>query len=290
MGITQPGGGEDGVGCVVVIAGEWGVRAGAEAVQRGIEGGGIADLAEPFAYAGRAGGDGGVDFNDEGAVLRHGIKRPHGHAPTQAVEHPHAREAGFPDLGGADKVEAARRGKAHLPLGMFTHTHAAKPAGEKITAIPVKAKMPLRLWMPHDAVSSHMLILGTKMFHKLPKRGGIPGRVGPAREIGPCINEGKCGGKVYPNERRDFSSGEISNPIQNVRTRPATVTCLQYGRVRAEPCNGERQPLGPGDGLPRPINGDEVGEPMGRDQLHFFRLYLSLRSQHLASKDGKRRV
>ncbi len=227
MGIAQPGGGEDGVGGVVIIACEWRMRAGCKAVQRGIQSGGIADLAEPFAHAGRAGSDGGVDFNDEWAVFRHRIKRPNRHAPAQAVEDPHAREAGFPDLGGADKVEAARRGKAHLPLGMLTHAHPAKPAGEKIAAIPVEAKMPLRLWMPHNAVSGHMLILGTKVFHKLPERGGIPWRVGPAGEIGPRINEGKCGGEVYPDKCRDFSRGEISNPIQNVRTRPAPVACLQ---------------------------------------------------------------
>jgi hypothetical protein len=155
---------------------------------------------------------------------------------------------------------------------MLTHTHPAEPTGEEITAIPVKSKMPLRLWMLHDAVAGHMLICGTKVFHKLPKRGGIPRRLGPAREIGTGIHEGERGRQVYPDECRDVSSGEISDPIQNVRTRPATVARLQYRRFRAGPCDGKRQPFGPGDGLPGPINGDEMGEPIGRDQLHFFRL------------------
>ena len=273
MGIAQPGGGDDGVGCMVVIAGEWGVGAGAEAVERGIQSGGIADLAEPFADACCAGSDGGVDFNDERAVFRHGIKRPNRHAPTQAVEDPHAREAGFPDLGGADKVEAAGGGKAHLSLGMLTHAHPAKPAGEKITTIPVKSKMPLRLWMPYDAVSSHMLILGTKSLHQLPKRTGVLWRVRPAGEIGPGINERQCGRKVYPDKCRDLSRGKIGDPIQNVCPGPAPVARVQFGRVCPLPCNGERQPLGPGDSLPRPINGNEAGKSMGRYQLHFFRLY-----------------
>lgn len=156
---------------------------------------------------------------------------------------------------------------------MLTHAHPAKPAGEKIAAIPVKAKMPLRLWMPHDTVSSHMLILGTKVFHKLPERGGIPGRIRPTGEIGPGINERECGRKVYPDKSRDLSRSKIGDPIQNVCAGPAPVARVQFGRVRPRPCNGERQPLGPGDSLPRPINGNEAGKPMGRDQLHFFRLY-----------------
>jgi len=273
MGIAQPGGGDDGVGGVVIIAGKWRVGPGSKAVQRGIKRHGVTDLAEPFSDACCAGGDGGVDFNDERAVLRYGIKRPHGHAPAQAVKHPHASQARFPDLGGADKVEAARRGKVHLPLGMLTHAHPAQPAGEEITAIPMKAKMPLGLWMPDDPVAGHMLIRGTKVFHKLPERGGIPGRIGPAGEIGPCIYKGERRRQVYPDECRDVSIGEISNPIQNVGAGPAPVARLQCGRVCPWPCNGERQPFGPGDSLPGPINGDEVGEPVGRDQLHFFRLY-----------------
>ena len=227
MGFAQPGGGDDGVGGVVIIAGKRRVGAGPKAIQRAIQSGGVANLAEPFSDACCAGSDGGVDFNDEGAAFRHGIKRPHGHAPTQAVEHPHAGQARFPDLRGPDKVEAARRRKTHLSLGMLTHTHPAEPTGEEITAIPVKSKMPLRLWMPHDAVSGHVLICGTKVFHKLPKRGGIPRRLGPAREIGTGIHEGERGRQVYPDKCRDVSSGEISDPIQNVRTRPATVTRLQ---------------------------------------------------------------
>jgi len=165
---TEPGGGEDRVGGMIVVAGERPVRLAGEVGERRIERHRVAHLAEALADAGSAGGDRGVDFDDYRTLLGQRIEWPDGHAAGEAVQYAHAGEARLADLRRADEVEAARRGQAHCALAVLANTHSACAAGEQVAAIAMLAEMAADFRVGQQAGDGEMRIGGRGIVDHLP--------------------------------------------------------------------------------------------------------------------------